>query len=626
MKENEDNKDINKKYVLELVKLGKEKGTISYDEIENMLHDKNLSIDAMDDIFIELSKANIKYQDKKESSEKEDFSEEDEDYLNNENFEEDSSLNSDFRETHIYNYDNNEDSENTYDIKYNNNNDDEEKAFDAANQTETDYKNSDSIKLYLTEMGKVPLLSREEEIEIAKRIKKNEKKLQKIVLKSHITLKELKEWDMLLREDEITPRELMPRGKKTDEVLQDMRDKMSDLVNLIKETEIKINDINLKISKEKNKDKKAQLAIELKKYQDLIIDNIIGVNLNLSKMEDLILRIKDVAKQIKMYRKEIKALETYFNDKKLDIKTLKKTYTKRNEKIFENLDVDKEEIFVKLRELDIFEKKIKNIEEDKNIVADELLEVNSTIIDLENKIHIDKTHLIKANLRLVVSIAKKHVNSSLSLLDIIQEGSIGLMKAVDKFEYKRGFKFSTYATWWIRQSINRAIADQSRTIRIPVHMKEIMSKLGKISRKFKQEEGREPTIEEYAEKMDLPTDKIKAVLNIMMEPISLTTPTGEDEDSFLEDFIEDKTQVTPNIKSSDKMRTKAINEVLKTLSPKEEEIVKLRFGIGCGYPRTLEEVGEIFGVTRERIRQIEVKALKKLKHPSRSNILQEYLY
>ena len=171
MKENEDNKDINKKYVLELVKLGKEKGTISYDEIENMLHDKNLSIDAMDDIFIELSKANIKYQDKKESSEKEDFSEEDEDYLNNENFEEDSSLNSDFRETHIYNYDNNEDSENTYDIKYNNNNDDEEKAFDAANQTETDYKNSDSIKLYLTEMGKVPLLSREEEIEIAKRIK-----------------------------------------------------------------------------------------------------------------------------------------------------------------------------------------------------------------------------------------------------------------------------------------------------------------------------------------------------------------------------------------------------------------------------------------------------------------------
>jgi len=478
-------------------------------------------------------------------------------------------------------------------------------------------KTNDPVRLYLREMGVVPLLTREGEVAIAKRIERGQLKTQKAISRSPIAVKELLKIGDQLEAGTANIREIVIFAEQAELTGDEDMDKAEEYKTWTVEGIQNIRKLYKQGVKDWEKLREEQKATRGKKSKKLlrmrrkvarlrleIAQEIGRLNITERARQRLINSIRSAQKEVRDAEREIDSITEKLNRKRIK--------------------ADDQKEFK--RRVSIARKRLLQIEVDHNISPVEIKRSLQAIIIGEQQTGQAKRELVEANLRLVVSIAKKYTNRGLQFLDLIQEGNIGLMKAVDKFEWRRGYKFSTYATWWIRQAITRAIADQARTIRIPVHMIETINKLIRTSRSLVQELGREPTSEEIARKMDIPVSKVRKVLKIAQEPISLETPIGEEEDSHLGDFIEDKSILNPADAVVASNLREITDEVLATLTPREEKVIKMRFGLGTtGSEHTLEEVGQHFAVTRERIRQIEAKALRKLRHPSRSRKLKAFL-
>ncbi len=545
-------------------------------------------------------------------------------------------------------------------------------------------RHHDPVRMYLWEMGSVPLLTREGEVEIAKKIDEGEREVVKALLKSVLTVNSLKYLGELLATEEILVKAISRDIEEEVEIeedidsglvsIEDEDDDAADADTVVADTDNDLEDqleVAELIASENEEDQNEETLTEriiggiesitalfeenrklrnrlkrpdaelkkssvkrsalrglIKFNERTIVNQFYAIKLRPEVIEDIIESLKSYVDMGSNLEKMVARLEARHQTRLRSLRNTCKECVKDEKKrttFAKQFGLDEDGFDDLWFRVDNLTTKLKTISDDTGLGLSSLKRVDQQISIGERKAETAKNQLIKANLRLVVSIAKKYTNRGLQFLDLIQEGNIGLMKAVDKFEYQRGYKFSTYATWWIRQAITRAIADQARTIRIPVHMIETINKLIRTSRVLLQELGREPTPEEIAERMDIALDKVKKVLKIAKEPISLETPIGEEEDSHLGDFIEDKKAVNPLDSVVKGDLAGQTQQVLRSLTDREEKVLRLRFGIGERCDHTLEEVGQDFDVTRERIRQIEAKALRKLRHPTRSRKLRGFL-
>lgn len=577
----------------ELISIGREKGYLTYNDISDVLPNEVISSEEINDILGTLEELDIQILDASEADNIESIEE------GREELEDEDDI-SDIEEC----------SENEMNIG-----------------SEKVSKVDDPVRLYLREMGRVPLLSKKEEIQLSKDIEEGQRIVEEAVFKLPVAVSEVKK--LLNRaiskkvkccsivEISLSKSSILERETKSLESLQKALSFINEVEGEIAFQEKRLRQDGLSPAT------KADLLEQINANKTQLVDVLKELRLYREELNKIVARVKSIEERISEARTAIKNAETRAGLPADEIIELVYQVCLRQKPPKENW----EKIVECNRDIVRARRSIKQLIREAGIPWEILEKVVEDIKYGEMRAYEAKMKIVEANLRLVISIAKKYANrgSGLMFLDLVQEGNIGLMKAVDKFEYRRGYKFSTYATWWIRQAITRAIADQARTIRIPVHMIETINKLIRASKNLIQETGREPTPQELAEKMNIPVDKVRQVLRIAQEPISLETNVGDEENTHLADFIEDKEASSPASEAIYSMLSSQIDNVLYTLSSREKEVIRLRFGLGDGQQRTLEEVGSMFNVTRERVRQIEAKALKKLRHPVRSHKLKGFI-